>query len=187
MVKELKIKTEVENRAKAIPLKINMADDKKDVVVEPVVEIDPITAKDEQIAKLTEERDNYKHVALKRLGKLPGDSDFVANADEKTGLTVEEQVRKTLIDNELKKAQDEKEAEAHKLVKENAELRLALKNRPGGSIGNGGSGETTVVKDNILSEQQIATIRSKGEKLKLSGEKLDAFVEKAKVNLLKNR
>lgn len=167
-----------------------MADDK--IVVEPkvevTVEIDPITVKDEQIAKLTEERDNYKHVALKRLGKLPGDTDFVAGADEKTGLTVEEQVKKTLLDEQVKKAQDEREAEIKRLGKENSELKLALKNRPGGSIGSGGSGEgTVVVKDNILSEQQIAVIRAKGEKLHLSGEKLDAFVEKAKSNLLKNR
>ena len=162
--------------------------DTTEVVVEPkveIIEIDPITAKDEQIAKLTEERDNYKNVALKRLGKLPGDADFIANADEKTGLTVEEQVRKTLLENEIKKVQDEKETETKRIMKENAELRLALKNRPSASIG-GGSGESNVVvKDNVLSEQQIAKIRATGERLKVKD--IDAYVEKAKANLLKNR
>jgi len=154
-------------------------EEKKEDVVEV---IDPITAKDEEIAKLTEERDNYKNVALKRLGKLPGDADFIAG--ERTELSVEEQVRITLLDREIQKANQEKEIVARNLVKENAELRLALKNRPSASIG-GGSGETLEVKDNVLSEQQISYLRTKAERLKVKD--VNAFVEKAKANLLKNR
>ncbi len=158
-----------------------MAENTEEVVVEPIVEIDPIVAKDAEIAKLTEERDNYKTVALKRLGKLPGDANFVAG--EQTELSVEETVRIALLDKEIEKARKEKETETARIVKENAELRLALKNRPSGSIG-GGSGETLEVKDNILSESQIVAIRAKGERLKVKD--LDAFVEKAKQNILKN-
>lgn len=162
-----------------------MADEKKEVVVEapaPVVEVDPIAAKDEEIAKLTEERDNYKNVALKRLGKLPGDAEFVAG--EKTELSIEETVRIALLDNEIKKANQEKESETKRIIKENSELRLALKNRPSASIG-GGSGDAIEVKDNILSEQQIIKIKETAVRLKVKD--VDAYVEQAKKNLLKNR
>lgn len=158
-------------------------EDKKETVVEPVVEIDPIAAKDEEIARIATERDNYKHVALKRLGKNPGDADFIAGADEKTGLTIEETVKKTLLDGEYAKASAEKDEIARKLVKENSELKLALKNRPQSSIG-GGSGESLEVKDNVLSDQQIAELRKRAERLKADPEK---FIEAAKKNLLKNR
>jgi len=162
-----------------------MNDEKKEVIVpavEVIPEVDPIAAKDEEIAKLTEERDNYKNVALKRLGKLPGDADFVAG--EKTELSVEEQVRITLLDNEIKKVNQEKEAETKRIIKENAELRLALKNRPSASIG-GGSGDAIEVKDNILSEQQIIKIKETAVRLKVKD--VDAYVEQAKKNILANR
>lgn len=160
-----------------------MNDEKKDVIVEPVVEIDPIAAKDEEIAKLTSERDNYKNVALKRLGKLPGDAEFL-DKDGNGELSVAEQVRLALLDKEIESAQKAKQDEATRLVKENAELRLALKNRPNNAIG-GGSGDSIEVKDNVLSEQQISFLKAKAIKLKVKD--VDAFIETAKQNLLKNR
>ena len=154
----------------------------KDEVVVPVVEIDPITAKDEEIVRLSEERDNYKAVALKRLGKLPGDAEFL-DKDGSGELSIAEQVRIALLDREIESVQKAKDTETSKIIKENAELRLALKNRPGVSLG-GGSGDGVEVKDNILSEQQIIKIRATAERLKVKD--VDAYVEKAKRNLLKN-
>jgi hypothetical protein len=148
------------------------------------IAVKALADRDEQIAKLKEERDNYKNVALKRLGKLPGDAGFIETADEKTGLTVEETVKKTLLEREIAQAEAVKEAENQKLAKENAELRLALKNRPQASNG-GGSGESLEVKDNVLSEQQIAVIRAKAERLKVKD--VNAFIETAKKNLLNHR
>jgi hypothetical protein len=142
-----------------------------------------LAERDEQIAKLKEERDNYKNVALKRLGKLPGDAGFIETADEKTGLTVEETVKKTLLEREIAQAEAVKEAENQKLAKENVELRLALKNRPQASNG-GGGGESLEVKDNVLSEQQIEVLRQKAIRLKADPEK---FIETAKKNLLNHR
>lgn len=164
-----------------------MADEKKDVVVETKVEetvVDPIAAKDEVIAKLSKDLDNYKHVALKRLGKNPGDPDFVAGVDEKTGLTIEETIKKTLIEGEVAKVINDKDETARKLFKENAELRLALKNRPESALGGGGSGDSVVVKDNVFSEAQIQTLTATATRLKVDPEK---FIEKAKANILKGR
>lgn len=150
----------------------------KGEVVVPVIEIDPITKLEEENAKLIEERDNYKAVALKRLGKLPGDAEFL----DTTGngeLSVAEQVRLALLDREIATNEKAKKDETARLVKENSELRLAIKNRPGGSIGGeGGSGAE--VKDNVFSEAQIAVLRQTASRLKADPEK---FIEQAKKNL----
>jgi uncharacterized small protein (DUF1192 family) len=150
--------------------------------VEPVVEIDPIAAKDAEIARLSEERDNYKTVALKRLGKLPGDAEFIDK--DGSGMSVAEQVRIELLNREIASTEKAKQTDIARITKENSELRLALKNRPSASIG-GGSGESLEVKDNILSEQQIAVLRAKAERLKVKD--INAFLETAKANLSKNR
>jgi hypothetical protein len=161
-----------------------MDDSKKEVVVEPVVEIDPIAAKDAEIAKLAEERDNYKAVALKRLGKLPGDAEFLSK-DSTSELSVAEQVRLALLDKEIESVQKAKQVETNRILKENAELRLALKNRPHASIGGGSGSVALEVKDNIFSDQQINDLKKRAERLKVKD--VNAFIEKAKVNLQKNR
>lgn len=145
--------------------------------------VDPIAEKDKEIARLTEELGNYKNVALKRLGKLPGDADFIAGVDEKTGLTIEETVRKTLLEQAIIKTEADKNAEVARLVKENSELKLALKNRPGAPIGAGG-GESPEVKDNVFSAEQIEALRQKAIRLKADPEK---FIENAKKNLQAHR
>lgn len=162
-----------------------MTDTKKDgeVIEVPTEVIDPIAVKDEEIAKLKIERDNYKTVALKRLGKLDGDADFMG-VDKESGLTVEEQVKKTLLDREIVKIEQEKTAESKRIIKENAELRLALKNRPGQSIGGDSGGATIEVKDNVFSDAQLGELRKKAERLKADPEK---FIENAKKNLLARR
>ncbi len=143
--------------------------------------VDLIAEKDEKIAKLVEERDNYKNVALKRLGKLPDDAEFLGGKDEDGNqLSVAEQVRIALLDSEIEKERRNKEDEVKRITKENAELRLALKNRPGGSIG-GDSGGSVSTKDNVLSDSQIIELRAKAVRLKVDPEK---FVENFKKNLL---
>lgn len=153
------------------------------VVETPVVEEDPIAAKDAEIARLTEDRDNYKNVALKRLGKLPGDAEFIGNKGNGE-LSVEEQIRLALLDKEIEATKKSKEVETARIVKENAELRLALKNRPGASIG-GGSGTELEVKDNVFSEAQLADLKKRAERLKVKD--VNAFIETAKQNFLKRR
>jgi hypothetical protein len=159
--------------------------DKDGNVIVPVVEIDPIAEKDKEIAKISEERDNYKRVALKRLGKLPGDEGFIKGADESTGLTVEEMVQKALLDNEYARLTSEKDEVARKLLKENSELRLALKNRPETSIGGGDAGAPVVAtKDNVLTPEQEADIRKRAEIVGADPEKV---LETAKKNLAAKR
>jgi hypothetical protein len=153
------------------------------VVIEQTI-VDPIAVKDAEIKKLTEDLENYKAVALKRLGKLPGDADFLANGDEDKGeLSVAEQVLIILKEKEIEAANKAKEDETRKLVRENTELKLALKNRPGDSIG-GESGAGGEVKDNVFTAEQISAMKSRAKRL---GVDEDKFVEKAKANFISRK
>lgn len=150
------------------------------VEVPPVMEVDEIATKDAEIIKLKEERDNYKNVALKRLGKLPGDAEFMKNADEDTGLTVEETVKQTLLDREIAKIEREKSDEIKSLQRKLSEANLALKNRPGsGSIGGNDGGATVEVKDNVYSAEQLSYFTARATKLKLDPVKYIESMKKA--------
>lgn len=142
---------------------------------------DPIAARDAKIKKLEIERDNYRKVALKRLGKLPNDAEFIAGGD--TILTVEDQVKLALMNEEIQKVIGEKDKVARDLVKENKELRLALKNRPGASQ-SGGSGDSLEVKDNILSDAQIKTLTARATRL---GVDPKGYIDNFKKNLAGRR
>ena len=147
-------------------------------------ELDPIASRDEEIAKLKEERDNYKTVALKRLGKLPGDAEFFDKDKSESGLTTEEIVKQTLLEREIARKEQEKEADYKRMARENAELKLALKNRPGsGTIGND-AGASADVKDNVFSPSQIEALTAKAKRLKVDPAK---FIEKAKANFTSRR
>ena len=144
-------------------------------------QIDPLAEKDAEIAKLIEERDNYKAVALKRKGKLAEDDDFFA----KEGIDefIEDKVKNILADKEIGKIQAEKDAQLKQIIKENSELKLALKNRPGSSIGEG-SGSSLEVKDNVFTPDQLRALEIKAKRLGADPQK---FIEQAKQNLLNRR
>ncbi len=148
-----------------------------------VVEKDELTLTKEALAKAQEERDNYKNVALKRLGKLPGDAEFL-DKDGKGELSVEEQVRIALLDREVESANKVKDTAEAKLIKENSELRLALKNQPGSALGGGGAGADLAVNDSVFSEAQLVDLRARAVRLKADPEK---FIENAKKNILAHR
>ncbi len=165
-----------------------MAEEKGAEVVTPtaevVVEKDELTLVNEKLTKAEEERDNYKAVALKRLGKLPGDAEFLSKEGEGGELSVAEQVRLALLDREVEATQKQKDEAISKLARENSELRLALKNQPGASLGGGGSELGPEVKDNVFSEAQKVELRERAKKIGADPEK---FIEAAKANILARR
>lgn len=137
---------------------------------------DPLKKLKEDYEKLSEDYENIKKVALKRLGKLPGDADFLGNEE----LTVAEQIRLALLDKEIEANKKAEEEATKKLVRENSELKLALKNRPNPAIGGEGGGGTDV-KDNVFSDTQIIELKKRALRLKVDPDK---FVENAKKNFL---
>jgi len=140
---------------------------------------DPLKKLQEENARLAQERDNYKEVALKRLGKLPGDAAFL-NKGEETELSVAEQVRLQLLDREIEKNKEAERVEIERIKRENAELRLAAKNRPGSSMGGNGAGSSVETKDNVFSAAQLEALKAKAARLKADPEK---FIQNAKDNL----
>lgn len=160
-----------------------MADKKEEVVVDTTkdetVVVDPLAEKDALIAKLTGERDNYKTVALARKGKLPADSELLGEDFDEL---VKAKVQEALVNTEISRVANERKAETDRIIKENAELKLLIKNRPGSGLGSD-SGAGQEVKDNVLTEQQIEVLKQKAIRLKADPEK---FIERAKANLLKN-
>lgn len=152
-----------------------------DVVIAPTVEVDPIAEANARATKAEHERDNYKKVALKRLGKLPNDAEFLSGTEDTSELSVQEQIKLALLDEEVKRALESKETAYQKVVRERDEALLALKNRPNTPIG-GDSTTTVAVKDNVLSDSQIETLTAQATRLKVDPAK---FIESFKTNLQK--
>lgn len=150
-----------------------------EVVPAPVVveEKSLLQQKDDEIAQLTTERNNYRTAALARKGKLPADSEFLGDDFD---AFVDEKIKSALVDNEITRKQAEKDAEYARVMKENSELRLAAQNRPGGAMGGSGGGSTVEVKDNVFSAAQIDALTQKAKRL---GADPVQFIEKAKQNL----
>lgn len=161
---------------------MNQEDNKVvEAVVETPVEKTELELALERAEKAEKDRDNYKNVALQRLGKLPGDAEFL-NKGESTELPVAEQVRLALLDREVEKSQEEVKAANNRLIKENSELRLALKNRPGSSIGGDSGGSSVSVKDNVFSEAQLAELTKRAVRLKIDPVQ---YIARMKENLQK--
>ncbi len=143
-----------------------------------VIEPTALEKLEETNRKLIEDRDNYKAVALKRLGKLPGDAEFLGGE-----LSVAEQVKLILLDKEIDANEKAKDEETKRLQKEVSELRLALKNRPGASLG-GDGGSIVEVKDNVFTPEQLEALKRKALALKADPVK---FIENAKRNFQNKR
>ncbi len=112
-----------------------------------------------RIAKLAEERDNYKRGMLKAKGKLDNDDD----EDEPDMREIARQeARAMLMDTDWAKASQERDELITRMAKENKELRLAFSNKPGTGTGHGGNQDAQRPTDNILSEEQERDLRSRG-------------------------
>lgn len=148
-------------------------------VVEASVEEDKLALVEAELEKAKEDRDNYKAVALKRLGKLPNDAEFMGEGSKDIDALIAEKVQIALMDKEVSRKETERLAEIDKIRKENVELRLALKNQPGKSVG-GSSGGGMEVKDNVFTPDQILKMHERATKLKIDPVK---YVESAKKNL----
>lgn len=97
-----------------------------------------MAAKDAEIARLAEERDNYRRAALKAKGKYREESEDVEDPEDIDAL-VERKVTEKLYDARLAQAAKEKEDLIQRTMRENTELRNALKNTPGRPTSSGSS------------------------------------------------
>lgn len=123
----------------------------------------------ENLNQVAAERENYKKVALSKKGKSGDDTE--ESEDERIARIVQEKLLDTREANLLKKKADI----ADRVVQENKELKVALKNRAqiGASAGQGG-GQGGDVKTDFWTPDQLAYFKKRG---------IDP--EKAKENYLK--
>lgn len=123
-----------------------------------------MAAKDAEIARVREERDNYKRGMLKAKGKVDDDD----LGEESTEDTMRRIAREEYLN--TKEAQlmvDRKKAE-EALIKENSELRLAAKNKPATTTASGSSSardESQIVStpaEKFFSAEQLENIKKRG-------------------------
>lgn len=124
-----------------------------------------LSQKDAEIAKVREERDNYKKGLLKAKGKThedyQSDTDENEDADSRTRRIVQE----TLLSTKEAQLQAEKDQALAAVLKRNKELETALKNRSQVTTTSGdGSNQDKPEgkKDNYFSNEQILALRAKG-------------------------
>jgi hypothetical protein len=119
-----------------------------------------LAAKDAEISRLSDERENYRRAALKAKGKYH-EEDTPDDLDE----LIEKKVQEKLYDVQIVKAQQEKEAILQKTLRENAELRNAIKNRPPAPSAAGANQGRATVGDTATgywSPDQEADLKKKG-------------------------
>ena len=132
--------------------------------------------KDEEIAKITDDRDNYKQGMLVAKGKA--DPEVYGQEDElDINTLVKREVKEALFDAELTQKQKEKDEILKQALRENREMKLSLQNKDTISNAPAGAGneETAPVTDNFLSDNQIRELKTKGWD--------DKKIEKYKKNL----
>lgn len=119
-----------------------------------------LAEKDAKIAKLTEEKDNYRRGMLANKGKNKDGEDIDLSVDEKIAFGIQE----ALMNSTIAKESAEKDEIIKQALARNKELEIAVKNRSQISTTEGGSGnETKVVpKDNTLSEEKLKQLKSMG-------------------------
>ena len=121
--------------------------------------------KDAEIAKVREEKENYRKGMLKAKGKLPDEDDNSSNEDEDLDSKIDRKVQERLLATREATILSEKEALVSSLAKKNKELSLALKNRGqiSTSSGQGSNEDRPEVKtDDYFSADQVNALKAKG-------------------------
>jgi hypothetical protein len=139
--------------------------------VEPAVipqEVDyeaVLKAKDEELAKVKEEKENYKKGLLKAKGKLPEDYQTDTDEPEDAESLTRRIVQETLLSTKEAQLQVEKDQALAAVLKRNKELELALKNRgqiTSTSAEGSNQDKPEVNTDKYFSNEQIKALKAKG-------------------------
>lgn len=133
-----------------------------------------LAEKDKELAKVNEEKENYKKGLLIAKGKREDDGSYVEPDDD-----ADARVRRIVQEENLKRDETriikEKEAIITQLAKERNELKTALGNRSQiGSTAQGGGSGGPQVQDSTFSPEQIAQLKARG----LDPEKVKATMRK---------
>lgn len=169
---------------KTVETKVETAVAQPEVVTTPTVtEVDYealLSQKDAEIAKVREEKDNYRKGLLQAKGKLPEDTEIDTQNPEQLEALIDRKVNERILSTKEAQLQAEKDSALKAVLKRNKELELALKNR--GQItstsAQGSNQDKLEVKtDSYFSTEQINDLKKRGWD--------DKKIEAAKQNMLK--
>ncbi len=124
-----------------------------------------LAEKDAALAKVQQERDNYRKGLLKAKGKLPEDNQSDTDEPEEQETLTRRIVREEMLTTKEAQLQSEKDAALKAVLKRNKELETALKSRSDiTSVSGTGSNQEKPEgkKDNFFSNEQLASLRAKG-------------------------
>lgn len=182
------IKNNMSTQTQAVETKAEAAAPQPETVATPTAtEVDYealLAEKDAELARVRDEKENYRKGMLKAKGKLPQDegSDDNDASPENLEAIVERKVQEKLLNTREAQIQAERDQALKAVLKRNKELELALKNRAqvASSSGQGSNLDKPEVKsDSFFSNDQIASLKAKGWS--------DEKIAKLKENLVKTR
>ena len=140
------IKTTVDTPA-AVPEKVETS---------TTTDTEELTAR---LAKLEEEKENYKKAFLKEKSKNKPQEDF----DEEEESKIRRIAQETIAESRILEIEKEKDAIIQKALRENKELKLALSNKstttPPGTVGT--HSESIPVTDTSITPEQLAYFKSR--------------------------
>lgn len=138
-----------------------------------------IKAKDDEIAKVQTERDNYRKGLLKAKGKLPEEEDADMPPAQKNEELIRRMVSEQMLATREAQLKSEKDATLASALKRMKELEIALKNRGQVSTvsASGSNQENGTVTKSYFSAEQAAELKKKGF--------TDEMVKKAEENARK--
>jgi hypothetical protein len=153
----------------AVETKVETAATQQVVADQTTTEVDYeaiLKQKDDELARVRTEKDNYRKGLLKAKGKLPDDyQSDTDDVEEDLNAKVSRLVQEQLLTTKEAQIQAEKDSLITNLARKNKELNLALKNRANvTSTSAQGSNEDKpeVKNDNFFSADQINSLKAKG-------------------------
>lgn len=173
----------MEDVTKVVETKTDGATTQQEEVTVKASEVDyeaVLKQKDEELAQISKEKENYKRGLLKAKGKLPDESsgdDDVENSEN----VMRRIVREEMLSTKEAQLQAEKDNALKAVLKRNKELEVALKNRGQITVTSaGGSNEDKpeVKTDTYFSQEQIRSLKAKGWS--------DEKIATAKKNMIKD-
>jgi hypothetical protein len=133
-----------------------------------------------KIEKLTQERDNYRQGVKKWQKKAQETTTFEPNLPENEELDalIDQKVSEKFATSQLSQAVKERDETLAKMARENAELKIALKNRPNSPTSSGTNNDKPEVNTSFFTKEQLEELKARG----LDPKKVEENYRKIKEN-----
>lgn len=157
------------NETKVVETKVETAIAQPEAAVTPTAaQVDyeaELKKKDEELAQIRTEKENYRKGMLKAKGKLPEEEELDSSTPEGLDALIDRKVQEKMLSTKEAQLNAERDFALQGIIKRNRELEVALKNR--GQItsasGLGANQDKPEGKsDSYFSNDQIADLKKRG-------------------------